>query len=194
MSLDGILLGILNDKPATGYEIKQAFDEVFSHFWSATLPQIYRTLRKLEEEGLLSSREEPSDKGPERRVYRIGAKGRTALRRWLNDGPDFGNERIHWLAQTFFLAALGERAQQRAFLVRLRDALRAERDTLHAIAVGWATEDPRYPDFPDDDASFFAQLTLDLGIDKLGAKLAWAERCLQRLETRTEEDSDENAA
>lgn len=194
MSLEGILLGIVRDRPVAGYDIKQQFDQVFAHFWSAALPQIYRSLRKLEEDGLVTSREEASDKGPDRRVYRITAKGGTALKRWLADGPDFGSERIHWLAQTFFLDALGDRGAQRAFLVRLRDALVAERDQLRAIAAGWAAEDPRYPEFPDDDAEFFAQLTLDLGIHKLAVKAEWAERCIRRLDQRLKEARDENAA
>jgi DNA-binding PadR family transcriptional regulator len=194
MSLEGILLGIVRDRPASGYDIKQQFDRVFVHFWSATLPQIYRTLRKLQDEGLLGSREEPSDKGPDRRVYRITAKGKAALRRWLDAGPELGSERVHWLAQTLFLDALGDRTAQRAFLARLRDALAAERDLLREIARGWGAEDPRYPDFPDDDAQFFAQLTLDLGIHKLAVKAEWAERCIQRLDRRLMEAHDENAA
>ena len=70
MNLDSILLAMLTE-PATGYELKTAFDQSASHFWPAELSQIYRTLKRLEEAGRLKSRSEPSDRGPDRRVYRL---------------------------------------------------------------------------------------------------------------------------
>ena len=78
MSLEHILLGILH-RPASGYQIKNDFDLVFSHFWSAELSQIYRTLKSLEKRGLLTSKTERSEKGPDRRIYRRTADGRSAL-------------------------------------------------------------------------------------------------------------------
>jgi len=80
MSLDHILLGLLRE-PASGYDLKDAFNETVAHFWSAELSQIYPTLKRLEERGLLRSRREPSPKGPDRRVYRLTGEGREELRR-----------------------------------------------------------------------------------------------------------------
>jgi DNA-binding PadR family transcriptional regulator len=182
MSLDHILLGIVRT-PASGYDIKQQFDEVFSHFWAADLPQIYRTLNRMERDGLLDVREEPSERGPARKVYQPTAAGARALREWLTTAPTLVTERIGYLAQTFFLGALEDDRAALRFMHQLRQVLERELGVLQAIARGWAASDPSYPDCADAEA-FYAQLTLDLGLHKLNAKVAWAGRCIRRIEDR----------
>ena len=108
MALDHVLLGILHT-PHSGWELKRAFDDVFTHFWSAQISQIYRHLKGLEERGMLRSWEEPSDKGPPRRMYERTAEGLDELRGWLLDGPDIPNLRLHYVAQTCFLHELERR-------------------------------------------------------------------------------------
>src|SRR5258707_637501 len=119
MHLDAILLGLLR-QPATGYEIKQAFDRVFAHIWAAELSQIYRTLKKLEREGCLSSRREPSKKGPAKVTYSITAKGRKRLRAWLHSGPQVGDIRHAHVAQLYFLGELGDLRVTQTFLRSLQ--------------------------------------------------------------------------
>lgn len=182
MSLDHILLGILRT-PGSGYEIKRQFDQVFAHFWAADLPQIYRTLNRMEREGLLAVSREPSDKGPERRVYHVTPPGQQALRVWLTTAPTLATERIGYLAQTFFLGALDDDRAALDFMHGLRAELDRELGVLQGIARRWAADDPSYPDCANRD-DFYAQLTLDLGIHKLTTKVAWASRCIRRIEDR----------
>lgn len=192
MALDHILLGILRT-PASGYEIKQQFDQVFSHFWTADLPQIYRTLNRMEADGLLAATASASPKGPERKVYRLTAAGRRTLKAWLTTSPALATERIEFLAQTFFLGALGDNRAALGFMRSLRDELAQELAVLRGIEAGWKASDPAYPDAlqPDD---FYAQLTLDLGLEKLATKVAWAERSIHRIESRIREAADEHVA
>ena len=192
MSLDHVLLGILRT-PASGYEIKQQFDRVFSHFWAADLPQIYRTLNRMERDGWLVASAMASEKGPERRVYRISAAGKRALRKWLTTAPTIATERIEYLAQTFFLGALDDDAAALTFMRELRELVAGELAVLQGLAAGWAAEDPTYPDCADRD-DFYAQLTLDLGLHKLATKLAWADRCLERIERRIGEGRETHVA
>ena len=192
MSLDHVLLGILRT-PHSGYEIKQRFDQVFSHFWAADLPQIYRTLNRMEQDGWLTASAVPSEKGPERRVYRVTAAGRRALRKWLTTAPTIATERIEYLAQTFFLGAIEDDDAALSFMRELRQVLTDELAVLQGIAAGWAAEDPTYPECADRD-DFYAQLTLDLGLHKLATKVAWADRCVTRIEKRTTGESDEHVA
>lgn len=192
MSLDHILLGILRT-PASGYDIKAVFDKVFSHFWAADLPQIYRTLNRMEREGLLSVFRKPSERGPDRRVYQLTPAGARALKDWLTTAPTLATERIGYLAQTFFLGALEDDRQALEFMHTLRAELDRELEILQGIAKGWAASDPSYPDCADRD-DFYAQLTLDLGIHKLTTKAAWASRCIRRLEDRIKEARDAHAA
>ena len=192
MSLDHILLGILRT-PHSGYEIKQRFDQVFSHFWAADLPQIYRTLNRMEQDGWLTASTVPSEKGPERRVYRVTAAGKRALRKWLTTAPTLATERIEYLAQTFFMGALEDDDSALSFMRELRQVLSDELAVLEGIAAGWAAADPAYPECADRD-DFYAQLTLDLGLHKLATKVEWADRCIARIENRISEESDEHVA
>lgn len=192
MSLDHILLGILRT-PSSGYEIKQQFDQVFSHFWAADLPQIYRTLNRMERDGMLVASTSASSKGPERRVYRLTAAGKRALRKWLTTAPTLATERIEYLAQTFFLGALEDDESALSFMRELRRVLSDELAVLQGIAAGWAAHDPSYPDCEDRE-DFYAQLTLDLGVQKLTTKVAWADRCVERIEKRIQEKGHEHVA
>ena len=182
MSLDHLLLGTLRE-PASGYDVKARFDAVFRHFWPAEQSQIYRTLRRLEDQGLLSSRAAASEKGPDRRVYRTTTKGRDALRRWLRDGPQVKDDRHAFCAQTFFLDELGSDEESLAFLRALRDEFAKRVAELRATEHEWREADPRYPDdLPVGELT--QQFTLALGLAKYGAIVAWADDCIRRLQAR----------
>lgn len=182
MNLEGVLLGLLR-KPSTGYEIKQAFDSVFTHIWAAELSQIYRTLKRLEDEGCLKSRAEPSDKGPERRKYEITAKGRKRLHAWLSGGPQLGDERHAHVAQLFFLGELRDFAATRGFLETLLDQYRRRGTALRRIESEWRSADPAFPDRLEPEA-FHSALTLRMGIERVEALERWAEQSLKRVAKR----------
>jgi DNA-binding PadR family transcriptional regulator len=180
MALEHVLLGILR-RPSSGYDIKAHFDQVFRHFWAAELSQIYRTLKRMEDEGLLTSRAEPSAKGPAKRVYQVTAKGRQRLRQWLA-APELGDERLTYLSQVFFLDEQRDAAASLRFMRALREHFALRLAELEAVEAGWRA-DPRYPDaLPDEE--FHPQLTLALGLRKLAATVAWADESIARMEAR----------
>jgi PadR family transcriptional regulator AphA len=75
-----ICLGILTRGDATGYEIKNLFqDDGYQHFVEASFGSIYPALNRLTEEGLVSVRAEAQEKRPDRKVYSITAAGRSAF-------------------------------------------------------------------------------------------------------------------
>lgn len=186
MNLDGILLGLLR-KPSTGYQIKQAFDSIFSHIWAAELSQIYRTLKHLEQEGCLKSRAEISDKGPERRTYEITAKGRKRLRAWLSGGPQLGDERYAHVAQLFFLGELRDFKATHSFLESLLETYQARLTAMRRMEGEWRSADPSYPDRLEAEA-FHSALTLQMGIQRLEALALWAEQGLKRVRKRLSEE------
>jgi DNA-binding PadR family transcriptional regulator len=80
MDVRTICLGILTRGDATGYEIKKLFDEDgYQHFVEASFGSIYPALNRLTEEGLVSVREEPQAKRPDRKVYSITPAGQSAF-------------------------------------------------------------------------------------------------------------------
>jgi PadR family transcriptional regulator AphA len=126
VSLEPLLLGLLRD-PATGYDLRRAFEEGPAHFWSARLSQIYPALRAMERRGWLACRAEPPARGPSRRVYRRTAAGTRALRRWLLGPPRLEMERLAWAGQLAFLAELDAPGRTLRFLRALRAEFEASR-------------------------------------------------------------------
>ncbi len=80
MDVRTICLGLLTRGEATGYEIKKQFeDDGYQHFVEASFGSIYPALSRLTDEGLVSVREEPQDKRPDRKVYSITPAGRSSF-------------------------------------------------------------------------------------------------------------------
>lgn len=78
-----VLLGGLNHRPLTGYQLKQWVDQTTRHFWHAHTSQVYRTLDSLEKHGLAYSEIQEQDSRPDRRLYHITPAGRDDLLAWL---------------------------------------------------------------------------------------------------------------
>ena len=182
MSLDHILLGLLRE-PATGYDLKNAFSESVGHFWSAELSQIYPTLQRLEQRGLLESRLEPSRKGPNRRVYTLTEEGRAELLRWVCGDPVVGTERFAYLAQIYFMDAIGDVRQTREFLTALRDHLARWLAELRAVEGEIVAA---HGDAPEhySDAGFHQFATLRMGIGSIGSKVIWCDETLAAIDRR----------
>jgi PadR family transcriptional regulator AphA len=96
-----VILGVLAFGPATGYDIKRLTDISTRFFWRASYGQIYPELRRLEQAGLVRSKEEPHGRR-QRRVYELTAKGRSAVSDWLRAEDDVYEIRDEGLLRLFF--------------------------------------------------------------------------------------------
>jgi DNA-binding PadR family transcriptional regulator len=82
------VLGLLAFGPElSGYDLKQWADNLRFFYWSPAHSQIYAELRRLEERGLVTSRQVPQAHRPDKRLYRITQAGLAEARRWLDQGP-----------------------------------------------------------------------------------------------------------
>ena len=182
MSLRHIMLGMLRE-PHSGYDIKKEFEQSLRNFWRAELSQIYPLLQKMDGEGLLTSKEGPSDIGPTRRVYKRTAKGRRELASWLSAGPTVGSERVAYLAQVYFLSELKDDIAVVEFMQDLRNYMADRLETRQSAETCWQANDPRYPDdLPDAD--FYPQLTSQMGLMKVSASLQWCDESIERIRAR----------
>src|SRR6266511_5517972 len=77
-----VVLGLLANRPLSGYDIKAIVDRSTRFFWAASYGQIYPELRRLEAEGLIEGRDAPAG-GRRRRVYELTSTGRAELEAWL---------------------------------------------------------------------------------------------------------------
>lgn len=79
-----VLLAILDrtTEPLYGYQIAKSIEGAWSEGAPIKQGTLYPVLRSMEENGLLSSRVEPSVSGPPRKYYSITEKGRGVLGDW----------------------------------------------------------------------------------------------------------------
>src|SRR5438067_10143487 len=82
-----VILGMIAFGKQTGYDIKQLVDKSTRHFWAASYGQIYPELRRLEQQGLIRGRPEPTGDRA-RKVYELTEAGVDALRDWLSSGEE----------------------------------------------------------------------------------------------------------
>jgi DNA-binding PadR family transcriptional regulator len=136
MSLRHALLGLLEEHPASGYELTKRFEMSLANVWSATHSQIYPELSRMADAGLVVAGAEGA-RG--RKEYRITPEGSAELRRWLTtDRDDRSMRRDLGLLRAFFLWTLPA-DEIAAYFERERDAALArlaELDELDAF-VPW---------------------------------------------------------
>ncbi len=77
------ILGIINRKPSTGYDITKEFNDSLVEFWYAKHSQIYPELKKLTDEGLILFETIIQGEKLEKKLYTITEKGKKSLQKWL---------------------------------------------------------------------------------------------------------------
>ncbi len=116
LSLRHGLLGLLAEKPMSGYELTKLFDASLRFVWPAQHSQIYPELARLKEAGLIKQVEE----GPRgRKTYAITKRGEKELRRWMLEVEPNRSEHSEFWLRTFFLWRL-DPDEAREYLERER--------------------------------------------------------------------------
>lgn len=88
MNVRTLCLAILHHHDATGYEIRKLSTEgKYAYFVDASFGSIYPALAKLEDQGLVSCRQEQQDGKPPRKVYSINEAGRATLKASIKEAP-----------------------------------------------------------------------------------------------------------
>ena len=162
-----VILGMLALGTQTGYDIKQFVDRSTRHFWAASYGQIYPELKRLEEQGLVLGRAEPTG-GRARMVYELTDAGRAALQGWLtSDNEPLYELRDEGMLKLFFSDALPEWRIDNISAMRERHQRKLE--ALRAIEPK-AGKGPPGP-----------YLTLELGIELTQCFIDWCEATERRL-------------
>ena len=182
MSLANALLGLLNYRSMTGYDLKKTFDDTIDFFWSAQMSQIYRELNNLEEKGLVKSRIEPQDKRPDRKVYELTKEGKETFLNWLNKFPNqlSQHKRSRFLMRIFFSSRL--KLDELAFeMTRYKKEKEKQLKYLSEVEewIKGYNNDDKYK-----SETFYWDLILRKGYKDNTADIKWAEECLQLIKEK----------
>jgi DNA-binding PadR family transcriptional regulator len=169
-----VILGMIALGKRTGYDIKAFVDKTARYFWAASYGQIYPELKRLEDQGLVRGRPEPSG-GRARTVYELTEAGTAALQRWLESDDEPAYElRDEGMLKLFFSDSLPARRIEIIRAMRTRE----ERALAHLRSIEpYASKGPAGP-----------YLTLQMGIELTEWAIKWCEATERRLAAETEEE------
>lgn len=172
MSLRYALLGLLVDRPASGYDLLGDFKESLGNVWPATQSQIYTELAKLAADGLIAV----SDEGPRgRKEYTITEDGVDNLRTWLTTTKPKLHTRNEMLLRVFFLG-VAPPSHAREYLAGIgtyADGAHAELVALEQT-IEWS----------DNDFSRYGRIAMEYGKRYYAMHQEWAEWALAQIPER----------
>ncbi len=95
MSVRNAILSFLAQRPRHGYELRNAFEALVGgeDTWGVKPAQIYTTLTRLEEAGLICQESVEQDGGPEKRIYALTESGLLELQAWFGSGVESEHQR-----------------------------------------------------------------------------------------------------
>jgi len=163
------LLALLAKEPAHGYELKQALEQTFGAAYpQPNIGQIYVTLGRLEQNGLIQG-EDVSDSKRPKRVYEITDAGREALAGWLAEPTEGPRVRDEFFMKLVLAPATGLTDR----LTLINQQRRHYLNTMRGLSKLAAAEDRE---------NRIAHLLIEGAMLHLQADLDWLERCQEELE------------
>lgn len=183
MSLRHALLGLLAEKPATGFELTRQFEQVLSSFaWHTTHSHIYPELKRMDDDGLA---EVIATASRGRKTYAITDTGREELRRWLMAPPVDQVVRNEAALRMMLISAL-KPDEARAVLRRYAEDATQQLEMLEARISG-------APEQWQNNPLAVGRLAAERGLRILPAVRAWAEWGIEQLgdtERRSEQPAE----
>lgn len=159
------LLGLLEEGPQHGYELKHRFDERFPAARPLPFGQVYATLARLHRDGFVDIAAVESGAGPDRKLYVITPAGVSELEHWIDEPTPVGFVRTELFSRVVVALISGRRpdsvldAQRAAHLARMRDVTERRRS-----------------------ADLVGAMACDFELFHLEADVRWIEHAARRLE------------
>ncbi len=165
------LLGLLNQQPSSGYDLRKVFAETAMGSFSDSPGAIYPALARLEKHGLIKGEVKNSGSLRRRRLFHLAPKGRDELVAWLRlpiTRSDVMRGQDQLMLRFGFLGeALGNRAA-----VEFLESMRAE-------IASYLAELKAFFDANHKQMSLSGKLALDSGIRGYDALLQWSEHAIR---------------
>lgn len=163
--LELAVLGLLKEKPMSGYELQKALTAKLGAFWRVSFGSLYPCLKRLSAQGALEVLDSPY-MSRKKHVYRLTPAGETLFRELLEsaDVNDFEQDRFS-LRLAFFRYLqpenrLDQLERRRGYLQQrlgdLRSSLRTARDRLDAYTLS----------------------LMDHGLEEREREIAWLDRLI----------------
>lgn len=165
--LEYVLLGLLADRPAHGYELFKRLHDLpaLGGVWFVKQPNLYALLDKLEDRGLVAGRQIEAGGYPPRKEYTLTPSGAEALQAWLSEPVARPREmRQEFLLRLYFARKTSPKAA--------RELLAGQRQALHRWQMEIQQAIERLP-----AGESFQALVLEYRLRQSQAMLDWLDWC-----------------
>ncbi len=167
--LEQCILGFLNYKPMTGYEIKGFMGNSTQHFMFASYGSIYPALRRLEKRKWIESAQKVEN-GRMKITYSITDEGKSEFINWLSSEWNFNNGIEGMLLHIFFGSFLPTEKIKLKF-EELIQAIEKRRQDLCAIETT----------IPENHENSFEYATLVFGKDFYAFTENWLSEFIKKI-------------
>ncbi len=178
LSPEFVLLGLLDQGPAHGYELHQRLSRDLNQIWQLSQSQIYNILNRLEKQVYIRGTILEQDKLPSKRCFELTPSGKSHFEAWLHS-PSRASVRairVEFTTRLFFAMAKNQDLALKLIegqIVETKSSLKRLIDQESSI--------------PEDQ--LFNKLGLDLRIRQLNSVLEWLESIIELLQSLPWEDS-----
>ena len=131
-----VLLGMLLEKPMSGYDIKQYIEINFPFFFVASYGTIYPTLNKMEKEGYITKELQIQEGKPNKNVYSITEKGKEAFYMYMDSPVEPLTIRFDFIMRMHF----GHHAERQKILYWIEQELQRTRDVMSSLEESYERE------------------------------------------------------
>lgn len=169
MSTKYALLGLLNIKKMSAYELEKFAKESISYFWNESYSNVHRTLKILADEKLINKLPEKGSRN--KCIYEISDLGRQALSEWLSNHEHTTIYRDELLLKLF----VSKQEDYPALLIDLKNQLH-ELQTQQQVYL----ELQKFLSTKPSNLSF--DLALEYGIVENEATIGWLKKAIKRME------------
>jgi len=176
MSLEHAILGFLSFQSFSGYDLKKSFDQSVQHFWPANQSQIYRTLARMKDNGLINQEIIDREGRLDLKVYHITEKGRTELNRWSSTPLPPADFREPFLIQLYF----GGNLSDDELVNVLQSKIKALEERLAQFHSAYQPYKRRLESHENPRAYFMSMLTMEFGLLNGITELKWLKSSLAR--------------
>ncbi len=170
-----IVLGLLSfGEERSGYEIRKAGESLKYFYWNPAQSQIYRELRRLEANQLVTSYHVPQTGKPDKQLYCITEKGTAVFRDWITHQTLPPTVRKHPLLLKLFF---GHVVEPDVIQNLLREFIEDMQQNLAQLAI--------VEEFlADDTENEYAAMIVEWNIHYCRSELAIARKLLVRMEIK----------
>lgn len=171
MSIEHSILAAISFRPSTGYDIKAEFEhKAAGLFWGMSYGSLYPKLKKLEEQGYITTIEAET-KGRKKKLYELTGKGWAELENWLIKKPEFPSIKD----ELFIKMAAWHDEMDLNILAKHLKARASESQEVLDFVKEWKKNKTSY-------VSSVGMLGMRYAELKLEAELIWIEESLSSLE------------